>query len=214
MTNTLVLNHADSAIEALESQLAALDELAADAVTARQTVETVTAEIKVVHDNPNGIEMKVRSNRLRDLTATLELHKSDAIHLQAAVETQKRRVVEVGGVARQAVQGIWSIAHLQRRSNAVAMTRAAFDLTRCPITAETLALCERSYLASKDLEWYFVTLSRSIDDQLAALRELPGRFVSVRQMAEDTPDLILDLAAAEELVVLSPNLNRQRCLGH
>jgi hypothetical protein len=32
--------------------------------------------------------MKVRSNRLRDLTATLELHKSDAKHLQGAVDDQ------------------------------------------------------------------------------------------------------------------------------
>src|ERR1700731_1153366 len=135
MTNTEVLNHADAAIEALEAQLAALDELAADAVSARQTVETVAAEIAALHSNANGLEMKARSNRLRDQTATIEIHKSDLKHLQAAVDDQKRRVVEVGGVARQAVQAIWSIAHLQRRSNAIETARTVFDLTRCPITA-------------------------------------------------------------------------------
>jgi hypothetical protein len=71
-----------SAIDALETQLSALDELAADAVTARQTVETVASEIKALPDNPNGLELKARSTRLRDLTATLELHRSDAKHLQ------------------------------------------------------------------------------------------------------------------------------------
>jgi len=187
MTNTEVLNHADSAIEALEAQLAALDELAADAGIAQKTVETVASEIKVVHDNPNGVEMKARSNRLRDLSATLELHKSDAKHLQAAVDDQKRR----GGVARQAVQGIWSIAHLQRRSNAVEIAQATFDLTRCPINAETLGQCVRRYLASRDLEWFFATLSRSIDDRVMALRELPARSATVRKMAEDTPGLDL-----------------------
>ena len=71
MTSTEeVLNRADSSVEALEAQLSALDELTADAGIAQKTVETVAAEIKVVHDNPNGIEMKVRSNRLCDLTAT------------------------------------------------------------------------------------------------------------------------------------------------
>jgi hypothetical protein len=71
------------------------------------------------------------------------------------------------------------------------MIRTTFDLTRCPITAETLALCERRYLASRDLEWFFATLSRSIDDRVAALRELPGRSETVRKMAEDTADLDL-----------------------
>src|ERR1700719_2537738 len=155
MTNTETLNRAESTIDALEAQLSALEELAADAGTAQKTVETVASEIKALHDNANGLELKARSTRLRDLTATLELHRSDAKHLQAAVDDQKRRVVEVGGVARQAVQGIWSVAHLQRRSNAVEIIRAAFDLTRCPVTAETLALCERRYLETKDFEWYF-----------------------------------------------------------
>jgi hypothetical protein len=192
MTNTeVVLNHAAAAIEALESQLAALDELAADAGIARTVETTVAAEIKALHDNPNGLELKVRSNRLRDLTATEQLHRSDARRLEADVETQKRRVVEAGGVARQAVQGIWSIAHLQRRLNAVEMVRAGFDLSRCPITIETLAVCHRSYLESQNLEWFFATASRSIDDRVAALRELPGRFATVRQMAEDTPGLDL-----------------------
>jgi hypothetical protein len=84
-------------------------------------------------DNSNGLELKARSTRLRDLTATLELHRSDAKHLQGTVDDQKRRVVEVGGIARQAVQAIWSAAHLQRRSNAVEMIRAAFDLGKCPM---------------------------------------------------------------------------------
>jgi hypothetical protein len=44
------------AIDALETQLSALDELAADAVTARQTVETVAAEIAALHSNANGLK--------------------------------------------------------------------------------------------------------------------------------------------------------------
>jgi|SRR5271166_3196085 len=116
MTNTEVLNNADAAISVLESQLTALDELSADAGTAQKTVETVASEIKLLHDNPNNLDLKARSNRLRDLSATLQLHESDAKRLQGAVENQKRRVVEVGGVARQATQAIWSAAHLQRRS--------------------------------------------------------------------------------------------------
>jgi hypothetical protein len=58
-----------------------------------------------------------------------------------------------------------------------------------PVTAETLALCERRYLETKDFEWYFASLSRSIDDRVAALRELPGRFATVRKIAEETPNL-------------------------
>jgi hypothetical protein len=170
-----------------------LDELIADAGTAQQTVEAVASEIKSLHDNSSNLDLKVRSNRLRDQTATIEIHKSDAKRFQAAVETQKRRVVEVGGVARQMVQAIWSVAHLQRRANAIEKVRSAFDLTKCPVTAETLALCERRYLASRDLEWYFAAVSRSTDDRVAALRELPGRFATVRKMAEDTPGL--DLAS-------------------
>jgi hypothetical protein len=173
------------------AQLAALDEPAADAGIAQKTVETVASEIKALHDNANGLELKARSTRLRDLTATLELHRSDAKHLQAAVDDQKSRVVEVGGVVRQAVQGIWSVAHLQRRSNAVEMTRAAFDLTRCLVTVETIAVCHRTYLESQNLEWFFATYSRSIDDRVAALRELPGRFATVRKIAENTADLDL-----------------------
>jgi hypothetical protein len=75
------------------------------------------------------------------------------------------------------------------------MIRAAFDLRKCPVpmSAETLALSERRYLASRDLEWYFTALSRSVDDRVAALRELPGRFATVRKIAEDTPGL--DLAS-------------------
>jgi hypothetical protein len=193
MTNTETLNHAESAIEALESQLAALDELAADAGTAQKTVETVAAEIKALHDNSNNLDLKARSNRLRDLSATEQLHRSDANRLQADVETQKRRVVEVGGVGRQAVQGIWSVTHLQRRANAVEMIRATFDLRKCPVTAETLAQSERGYLASRDLEYFFATTARTTDDRVEMLRQLPARFAAVRKIAEDTPNL--DLAA-------------------
>jgi ribonuclease PH len=130
---------------------------------------------------------------LRDLTATFELHRSDAKRLHSDAENQKRRVIEVGGVARQATQAIWSVAHLQRRSNAVEMIRATFDLRKCAITAETLALCDRGYLASRNLEWFFAAPASSIDDRVAALRELPGRFAIVRTLAENTPNL--DLAA-------------------
>jgi hypothetical protein len=41
------------------------------------------------------------------------------------------------------------------------------------------------------LEWFFATTSRSIDDRVAALRELPARFATVRGIAEDTPGLDL-----------------------
>jgi len=61
------------------------------------------------------------------------------------------------------------------------------------VTAETLAQSERGYLASRDLEWFFATTARSIDDLVAALRELPGRFATVRGIAESTPGL--DLAS-------------------
>jgi hypothetical protein len=193
MTNTETLNHAESTIDALESQLSALTEIAADAATAQKTVETVAGEIKTLHDNANGLELKARSTRLRDLSATLEIHKSDAKHLQGSVESQKRRVIEAGGVARQSTQSIWSAAHLQRRSNAVEMIRATFDLRKCPVTAETLGLCERRYLETRDLEYFFATTARTTDDRIEALRQLPGRFVVVRKMAEDTPNL--DLAA-------------------
>jgi hypothetical protein len=193
MTNTETLNQAESTIDVLESHLSALDEIAADAGTAQKTVETVASEIAALHSNASGMELKARSTRLRDLTATLEIHKSDAKHLQAAVDDQKHRVIEAGGVARQAVQGIWSVAHLQRKSNAVEMIRATFDLKKCSVTAETLALAERGYLASRDLEWFFATTVRTTDNRVAALRELPGRFAVVRKMAESTPNL--DLAA-------------------
>jgi hypothetical protein len=73
------------------------------------------------------------------------------------------------------------------------MVRATFDLARCPITAETLGQCERGYLASRDLEWFFATHPRSIDDRVAALRELPGRSATVRKIAEETANL--DLAS-------------------
>jgi hypothetical protein len=192
MTDTeLVLNHAESAIEALESQLGILAEIAADAGTAQKTVETVALEIKNLHDNPNNLDLKARSNRLRDLSATEQLHRSDAKHLQAAVETQKRRVIEAGGIARQVVQGIWSIAHLQRRSNAVEMIRNTFDLKKCPVPVEGLAQAEKGYLQSRDLEYFFATPSRSTDDRVAALRELPGRFAIVRKIAQETPGLDL-----------------------
>jgi hypothetical protein len=165
MNNDEVLNRAESAIDALESHLSALDEIAADA-----------------------------------LTATLEIHKSDAKHLQAAVDDQKRRVIEAGGVARQTIQGIWSVAHFQRKSNAVEMIRATFDLKKCSVTAETLALAERGYLASRDLEWYFATTARTTDDRVAALRELPGRFAVVRKIAEETPNLDLATISPEPVV--------------
>ena len=90
MTNTEVLNHADSAIEALESQVGALDELAADAEIAQKTVEITASEIKALHDNANGLELKARSTRLRDLTATLELHRSDLKQFQGAINDQKQ----------------------------------------------------------------------------------------------------------------------------
>ena len=64
-------------------------------------------------------------------------------------------------------------------------------ISRCPIAADTLALCERGYLASRDLEWFFATTSRSIDDRVAVLRELPGRFATMRRLAEETPGLDL-----------------------
>jgi hypothetical protein len=71
------------------------------------------------------------------------------------------------------------------------------------VTAETLGQCERGYLASRDLEWFFASLSRSIDDRVAALRELPGRSATVRKIAEDTPGLnlasLLPEPAATEL---------------
>jgi hypothetical protein len=193
MNNFETLNQAESVIDKLESHLSTLTEITADAATAQKTVETVAAEIKALHDNSNGMELKARSTRLRDLTATLELHKSDAKHLQAAVDDQKRRVIEAGGVARQSTQAIWSVAHLQRRANAVERIRTTFDLRKCAVTAETLALSERGYLASRDLEWFFAAPASSIDDRVAALSALPGRFAIVRKMAEDTPNL--DLAA-------------------
>ena len=193
MTNIEALNRAESTIDVFESQLASLDELVADAGTAQKTVETVASEIKLLHDNPNNLDLKARSNRLRDLSATLQLHESDAKHLQGAVENQKRRVVEVGGVARQVTQAIWTAAHLQRRANAIETIRLMFDLKRCPVPAESLVLSERRYLASRELEWFFATPSRSTDDRVAALRELPGRFATVRGIAEDTPNL--DLAS-------------------
>jgi hypothetical protein len=136
MTNDETLNQAESTIDALESHLSALTEIAADAATARQTTEAVESEIAALHRNANGLEMKARSNRLRDLSATAELHRSDAKHLQAAVDDQKRRVVEAGGIARQATQAIWSAAHLQRRANGIDAIRTAFDLRKCPVTAE------------------------------------------------------------------------------
>jgi hypothetical protein len=193
MTNNEVLNRAESTIDALEAQFGILAELAADAGTAEQTVKSVASEITALHSNASGLEMKGRSNRLRDLNSTLELHKSDLKHLQAAVDDQKRRVIEAGGIARQMVQGFWSAAHLQRRSNAVEMIRATFDLRKCPVPVEGLALCERRYLETRDVEYFFTSSSRSIDDRVAALRELPGRFATVRGIAEDTPNL--DLAA-------------------
>jgi hypothetical protein len=57
----------------------------------------------------------------------------------------------------------------------------------------TLALSERGHLASRNLEFYFTASARTIDDRVAALRELPGRFAVVRKIAGDTPNL--DLAA-------------------
>ena len=159
------------------------------------------------HGNSNGLELKARSTRLRDLTATLELHRSDSKHLQAAVENQKRRVIEAGGIARQAVQAFWSAAHLQRRSNAIEMIRATFDLRRCPVTAETLALSDRRYLETKDFEWYFATPSRSIDDRVAALRDLPGRFATIRKIAEDTANV--DLAS----VLPEPAIETENLVG-
>jgi hypothetical protein len=192
MTSTeTALNRAESTIDALESHLSALDEIAADAGTAQKTVETVAAEIKALHDNANNLEVKVRSNRLRDLSSTIEIHRSDANHLQAAVHDQKRRVIEAGGIARQSTQAIWSAAHLQRRANAIESIRAAFDLRKCPVTAETLAQSDRGYLASRDLEYFFTTTARTTDDRVAALRELPGRFATVRKIAENTPNLDL-----------------------
>ena len=86
------------------------------------------------------------------------------------------------------------------------MIRAMFDLRKCPVTAETLAQSERGYLASRDLEYFFATTARSIDDRVAVLRELPGRFATVSKLAEDTPGLTLDLAPAEELVTAEPAL--------
>jgi hypothetical protein len=193
MTNNEVLNRAGSTIDVLESHLSALDEIAADAGTARQTVETVASEIAALHSNASGMEIKTRSTRLRDLTATLEIHKSDGKHLQAAVDDQKRRVIEAGGIARQSVYAIWSAAHLQRKSNAVAMIRTTFDLKKCSVTAESLAQAEKGYLQTRDIEYYFTTTARTTDDRIAALRELPSRFAAVRKIAEDTPNL--DLAA-------------------
>jgi hypothetical protein len=193
MTNTETLNRVESTIDALESQLSTLDELAVDAATAQKTVETVAAEIKALHDNANGLELKARSTRLRDLTATLELHRSDAKHLQAAVDNQKRRVIEAGTIARNSTQTIWSTAQVQRKTNAVEMIRATFDLRKCPVTAETLGLCERRYLETRELEWFFATTVFTTDDRIEALRQLPGRFAIVRKMAEETPNL--DLAA-------------------
>jgi hypothetical protein len=58
MTNTETLNRAESTIDALETQLGILAELSADAGTAQKTVETVAAEIKALHDNSNGLELK------------------------------------------------------------------------------------------------------------------------------------------------------------
>jgi hypothetical protein len=101
---------------------------------------------------------------------------------------------------------------LQRRSNAVEMIRAAFDLRRCPVTAETLALSERRYLASRELEWFFAAPSRSVDDRVAALRELPGRFETVRKIAEDTPNLDLASVLPEPAETnLEPALRREKC---
>jgi hypothetical protein len=92
MNNFETLNQAESVIDKLEVHLSALTEIAADAATAQKTVETVAAEIKALHDNANSMELKARSTRLRDLTAMLELHRSDAKHLQAAVDDQKRKL--------------------------------------------------------------------------------------------------------------------------
>jgi hypothetical protein len=200
MTNTETLNRAESTIDVLESHLSALDEIAADASIATKTVETVGLEIKALHDNPNALELKARSARLRDLSATIELHKSDAKHLQGAVDNQKRKVIEAGGVARQSTQAIWSIAHLQRRSNAVEMIRATFDLKKCAITAETLALADRGFLQSRDLEYFFISPAGSIDDRVAALRALPGRYAAVRKIADDTPNLDLSTIFPEPAI--------------
>jgi hypothetical protein len=55
------------------------------------------------------------------------------------------------------------------------------------------------------LEWFFATQSRSVDDRVAALRELPDRFATVHKIAEDTPDL--DLASVlPEPATLEPAL--------
>jgi len=174
------------------------------ATSCSQSRRSSLRKINALHDNLNSLELKARSTRLRDLTATLDLHRSDAKHLQAAAENQKRHVIEAGDIARRAVQVIWSAAHLQRRANALAFVRREFDISRCPVAAETLAICHRSYLESRNLEWFFNAPARSVDDRVAALPELPGRSATVRKIAEDTPGLdlasILPEPAATELV--------------
>jgi hypothetical protein len=200
MTTAESLNLASSAISDCEHECETLDQLSANAATSRETIRKLESDIADLHFNRANLEPKTRGSRLTNATSLLTLECGDLETINAQIDAQSDRIVQVAQRAKSLLQQVHAALLQSRKSGIEAMLEATFDLRFLRPHAPAFASAAFCVQEVKELEgtlFQYRFLPRDRDLVLADAFSLRTRSAALLTMAANEAGLELDIVNVE-----------------
>jgi hypothetical protein len=192
MTNTESLELVDSAINECENELAKLSQLTDIATASRETIKRLEEDVADLHFNRGNLEPKARASRLMSSTAMLELERADLSTINAQIDAQSDRVVQVGQRAQSILQQVWSTLLASRKAGVEASLRSTFDFRQIHTPATEFSSAAFSVIEVEEIRntlfphrWLPAERGLAIHDA----RQLRTRSAALLTMANELSEL-------------------------
>jgi hypothetical protein len=192
------LKTVESATADCESELARLDAITRQIENSKQAIQKLNADNQDIRDDVDA-DAKKRATALTTNAAQLDLAQGDLRSLERKLETQKKRVAEVGKIALSRIMQTWSAIHQHVKAAAEAEIRQSYDVGRLLMPIDLLAAARLDVLLSKQMQDRLFSVQFADPSRLMLeLRRIRERFQQASDAVANEPDLVLNLARSEE----------------
>jgi hypothetical protein len=129
MTNESI-SLVEASISSVETELAKLDPLTADAATRQEAISRLEGDLGDLHANKGSLEQKSRATRLTTTTAMISLERSDLTTLKNQIDVCSNHIVQLERRVQGLLQQVWSAVRAARKSAAESLLETHFDIRR------------------------------------------------------------------------------------
>jgi hypothetical protein len=197
MTNENSLKIVESAVTDCEAELARLDQLARQIESSKAAIQKLGSDNQDIRDDVDA-DAKKRATALTTNAAQLDLAQGDLRSLERNLETQRKRVAEIGKIALSRIMQTWSAIHQHCKAAAETEIRQSYDVGRLLMPIDLLAAARLDVLMSKQMQDRLFSVQFDPAAMMLELRRIRERFQQVSDAVANEPDLILRLARSEE----------------